>query len=254
MRSLPPTRSLAARAAEDLRTAIRDGLLGVEGRLPSEPTLAAELRVSRATLRHAISILEEEGLVSRRQGTGTFVVEQVRQLRNNLNANFGVTDLIEAAGWEPGTRSFSISETVADRVTAARLGVPPRSHVVEVRRVRLADDRPVAFTVDVTPSVLLKDHGLDVESLEGLLADRQSLYRVLEDRGVVVHHGVATIRPAVASPEQARLLDLADGALLLLLDQVDYTADGEAVVLSEEFHVADVLSVQVYRKGPGARG
>ena len=253
LRSLAPGRTLSDRAADDLREAIRAGLFGPEGRLPSEPALAAQLSVSRATLRHAISILEEEGLVTRRQGTGTFVVEPVRRLRNNLNANFGVTDLVEAADWRPGMRGLVVTEQVADRATIQRLSLPPRSKVVLVQRVRTADERPVASTLDRLPSALLREHGLDVPLFEAALAQEQSLYRLLEHHGVTVHHGIATIRPAVATEDQARQLELPSRALLLLLDQVDYTADGEAVLLSEEYHVADILAVQVYRKGPGSR-
>ena len=253
LRSLPSSRTLPDRAADDLREAIRGGLFGPQGRLPSEPTLATQLAVSRATLRHAISILEEEGLVTRRQGSGTFVVEPVNRLRNNLNANFGVTDLVEAAGWQPGTRNLAVREHVADRAMTQGLGLPPRSKVVSVERVRTADERAVAYTLDHLSSAMLREHNLDVDLFESGLSSEQSVYRLLELHGVTVHHGIATVRPAVATETQRQLLGLPSGALLLLLDQVDYTADGEAVLLSEEYHVADLLAVQVYRKGPGSR-
>src|SRR5947207_1711412 len=98
LRSLRHQPSLTQRAADDLRRAIQDGHYEQTGRLPAEPDLARQLGVSRATLRHAISVLQEEGLVTRRHGSGTFVAGRIAELRNNLNVNFGVTDLIDAAG------------------------------------------------------------------------------------------------------------------------------------------------------------
>src|SRR5436190_4134018 len=72
-------------------------------RLPPEPELAGELGVSRPTLREALRSLEDEGVVTRSRGTGTFVSHRPR-LRNNLDVNFGVTDAIRQAGMTPGYR------------------------------------------------------------------------------------------------------------------------------------------------------
>ena len=253
LHTLGPQFSLPERAAEDLRASIRDGRIATNGRLPSELELVRQLGVSRATLRHAISILEEEGLVRRRQGHGTFVVEQVRSLQNNLNQNFGVTDLIEAAGWQPGVRDLEIAIELADLMTAQRLSLPPRSRVHVIRRTRLADGRPIACTVDMVPVSLLVEREIDPAALQSLLLEEQSLYRLLARFGLVVHHGLATIQPVGLDAAMSKALELKTGALALLMDQVDYTAEGEPVVLSREYHPKDVLSVQVYRKGPGPR-
>jgi GntR family transcriptional regulator len=253
LHTLGPQFSLPERAAEDLRASIRDGRIVKDGRLPSELELVRQLGVSRATLRHAISILEEQGLVRRRQGHGTFVVEQMRALQNNVNQNFGVTDLIEAAGWQPGTRDLQIAVELADLVTAQRLSLPPRSRVHVIRRTRLADGRPIAYTVDVVPALLLAEREIAATALEGLLSEEQSLYRLLAKFAVVVHHGLATLQPVGLEASIAKALDLKAGAMALLLDQVDYTADGEPVVLSREYHPKDLFTVQVYRKGPGPR-
>ena len=253
LHSLNPGMSLPERVADDLRLAIRDGRIVKGGRLPSETDLVSQLGVSRATLRHAISILEEEGLVRRRQGYGTFVVEQVQGLQNNINQNFGVTDLIEAAGWEPGTRDLQVAAEWADRTTARRLAMPPRSRIQVVRRTRLANGRPVAYTVDMVPATIFDERNIEPDDLRGLLDKEQSVYRILARLGVVVHHGIATVGPVALEAAIAAALELPEGALALILDQVDYTADGDAVLLSKEYHPKDVLTVQVYRKGPGPR-
>jgi GntR family transcriptional regulator len=253
LRTLSPSTSLPERAAENVRAAIRNGHIVRDGRLPTEPDLAKQLGISRATLRHAISILEEEGLVLRRQGKGTFVVEQMQQLENNMNQNFGVTDLIEAAGGVPGTLSLKARTEWADRNTARRLALPPRSQVHVIQRTRTANGKPVAYTVDVIPVRVFAECEFAIADVKRLLGKEQSLYRLLAVLGIVVHHGIATIEPVALDADIARALKVATGTLALLLDQVDYTADGEPVVLSHEYHPQNVLSVQVYRKGPGPR-
>src|SRR5947209_8531546 len=95
---LRPRPSLAEQAAADLRDAIRTGAFGTSGQLPSEPALSRQLGVSRPTVRHALSLLEQQGLIVRRQGLGTFVLDRVAGLSELLNNNSGVTEMIRAAG------------------------------------------------------------------------------------------------------------------------------------------------------------
>jgi len=75
--------------------------------------------------------------------------------------------------------------------------------------------------------------------------------RALDKIGLVIHHGIAEMSPATATDEQARLLRIQRKALLLRISQVDYHSDGDAIVFSDEYHVADAFKVTVYRKGSG---
>jgi GntR family transcriptional regulator len=222
---------------EDL---IRRGELRPGSQLPSEGELAEMLSVSRPTLREALGTLEAEGFVVRRRGIGTFVGADAL-LRKNLNANFGVTDLIESLGSAPAAQAISIEDIEADETEAEVLGVPVGSPLVRVQRVRTSDELPVVFSIDVLP----RDLVANVARLgEG------SIYRVLESVGHPVHHGVARIRPVNADRDLARWLRLEEGAPLLLLDQIDYEATERALLHSLEWHVADAFEVTVYRKGP----
>jgi DNA-binding GntR family transcriptional regulator len=78
-----------------------------------------------------------------------------------------------------------------------------------------------------------------------------SIYTALAERDLPVHHGVATITPAEASGEVARRLGVEPGALLLTLFQLDSTADGTVVLVSQEHHLADAFEFTVYRRGSG---
>src|SRR2546427_8274130 len=89
------------RVQDELTQRIDRGMLPAGSRLPSEPALATELGVSRATLREALRALEGEGLVRRMWGSGTYVAE-VGRVANSLDENFGGTHAIRTAGLRAG--------------------------------------------------------------------------------------------------------------------------------------------------------
>jgi GntR family transcriptional regulator len=248
LNAVPPHMSLPERAAQDIRRAI-EAAAYPEGRLPAEGVLAQQLGVSKATVRHAVSILEQEGLLSRRQGAGTFVVGRALGLHNNLTVNFGVTDLIESSGFVAGTLDLSALIESPDARIQQALNVTARARVVMLRRTRTADDRVVARTTDAVDLRLFTERGIsDVQAVE-LVRSSESLYKALATIGVAVRDGVAELGPATADAALARQLSVRRGALLLRLDQTDYDITGAPIVQSVEFFIADAFKFQVFRKG-----
>lgn len=240
-----PRLSLAVRS--DLAARISHGRFRTGRRLPPEPELAAELGVSRATLREALRSLEDEGLVRRTRGAGTFVVERPR-LANNLAENFGVTDAIRSAGLQPGYEEPATHVEPAAPTEAERLGLSPGDEVLVVERVRTADGRPVVFSRDILPTAVLGGRDLAQRLVRG------SIYEVLERAlGIAVHHGVAGFEPVRADRLTAAKLRVPKGTLLLYLRQVDYDEAGRPVLSSHEHHVADAFEFTVVRRGPGRR-
>src|ERR687896_843249 len=137
-RTVDRPRPRAAAVRHELALGIGQGRGRAGDRLPAEPELAAALGVSRATLRDALQSLEEDGFVTREHGAGTFVTFRPR-LRNNLDVNFGVTQLIQAQGLEPGTTSLRVSTAAPDEDGVEKLALAPDDEVVVVERVRTAD-------------------------------------------------------------------------------------------------------------------
>lgn len=240
------TRSLRHQLADELRGQIHAGDWTPGDKLPSEPELARRRAVSRSSVRAAIAMLEEEGFVHRRHGSGTYVTHRPALL-NDLRRNFGVSSLIASTGLEPGTIDEVYGLVAASPAVATALAVGADEVVSSFRRVRTADGRRVVDatdwcrTDDLTPEELREIGG-------------GSIYSALAARGLIVHHGVAKLTPGNADADTARRLDVARGALLLTIDQVDTTADGVPVLVSREHHLADAFSFTVLRNGPGAAG
>jgi GntR family transcriptional regulator len=237
-------RTRVGEARENLARQIDEGKLRPGQRLPSEPNLAASMGISRATLREALRSLEEDGFVRRIQGAGTFITHR-RRLKNNLDTNFGVTDLIRSMGRRPGTEGLTVGRHTASEEEVGLLGLEPGSGVLRLERIRTADGEPVVFSVDVVAESVIPG-GLSLDRL-----GRGSIYTLLEERcGVSVRQGVASIRPANADRDLAAKLAVPEGTLLLYLLQVDYDTEGRPVLLSHEHHVADAFEITVVRRGP----
>jgi GntR family transcriptional regulator len=242
----PRPRSTSVR--DELTRRIDSGRLVSGSRLPSEPDLAAELGVSRATLREALRTLEAEGSLRRVWGSGTYVADRDR-VANSLDLNFGVTDAIRAAGMRAGIRDARSWVEPASLGEATQLGIEPGRDVRYVERVRTANDKPVVFSRDILPDHLVEDRPDVVEQLL-----ERSIYEVLERAlGLIVSRGVAGFRPVGADRMVASRLRVPRGELLLYLWQVDYTDDGAAVLSSHEYHLADAFEFSVMRRGPGRR-
>src|SRR5262245_36326218 len=232
----------------ELAERIDGGRLAAGTRLPSEPELAAEFGVSRATLREALRALERQGLVRRRWGSGTYVTERTRGA-NSLEEHFCVSDAIRAPGMQDGTGQARTCTGAASAGEAERLELDPGQDVLVVERVRTADGRPVVFSRDILPGRIIGDRA---DVADQMLS--RSIYEVLErDLGIVISHGVASYSPVRAARTVDHVQGTRTGDLLLYLWQVDYAEGGAAVLSSHEYHLADAFDFSVVRRGPGRR-
>jgi GntR family transcriptional regulator len=236
-------RSLRHSLAQELRTRILAGEWRPGERIPSEPELARRRTVSRSSMRAAITMLEEDGVVSRKHGSGTYVTHRPA-LPHDLGRNFGVSSLIRSTGMKPGTVEAIAGAVPAPPAVAEALGMPDGTLVSSLRRVRTADGRRVVEVTDWCRIEHLAPEELP-EIPEG------SIYAALAARGLAVDHGVADLTPSNADGDLARRLDVPRGTLLLTIDQIDRTADGVAVLVSREHHVADAFTFTLLRRGPG---
>jgi GntR family transcriptional regulator len=224
---------------ESLLRDLTSGKLEPGAKLENENDLADRFAVSRATVREAVSGLMDAGYLARRHGSGTYVTASPRT-RHPLETTVSYTGMIRESGHEPD--ETVLSKGVRPPADAERrlLLLADGESVMEVERVRLADGRPVIYSRDRIPVGLLGDHSAE--------AMDSSLYLLLEAAGHPVARASAQLIPTLANAKLARLLQVKRGAPLLRIDQVDYDQRGRAVMLSDEWHVADAFELIVNRR------
>lgn len=192
----------AEKSARSKRQRVRDGLLVLHAELspgaviPPERELAAKWGVSRPTLRSAVDELVAEGYLARRQGSGTFVTHP--KVAQPLTLTSFSEDM-RRRGMRPGGGVLSFRAQLAGAKVGSRLSVSPRTTVWSIRRLRTADDEPMAIEQAYLPQALLPDlQPTDIES--------RSLYEHFREVGVRLGVATQSIEPTVTSEEESDLL------------------------------------------------
>ena len=197
-----------------IRADIASGIYTVHSRIPSEAELGETYQVSRVTVRKALAELTREGLLRRMQGKGTYVCAP--RLKTNLRE---VTSFHEAClmmGCTAGTKVISAGVVHGEESIREKLA-ERADEVVEMVRLRMADDVPVMLETNCFP---MKYAALLRENLNG------SLYHLLSKQGIEAASGVHEISLCYASIQQAKLLEVEVGTALLQLDQVIFDQHG----------------------------
>jgi GntR family transcriptional regulator len=210
-------------------------------RLLSEPDLAKQLGVSRATLREAMRTFETQGLIRRRQGAGTFVVGQVPVLESGLEMLESVETMAQRLGLEVSISDLQIESSFADQEHANGLGIPFASRLTRVRRVIRADSRPVAFLIDILPEDVLKYDQLP-DSFKGSVLD------FLLKRGDALTVSRAAISATNAVADVAKALEIQRGDVLLRFISQLYTGDGRIVDYSSSYFIPGYFNFHVVRR------
>lgn len=129
-------------------------------RLISEPELAKQMGVSRATLREAMRTFETQGVIRRRQGSGTYVVGKVPVIDAGLERLESIETMARRMNLEITISDLHVEQTEADKDMAANLKVDAGSRLTRIRRVIRADRRPAAYLVDILPESILEPDDL----------------------------------------------------------------------------------------------
>lgn len=229
-----------------VRAEIERGQYQPGDRLPSEPELIQRYGVSRITVRQAFDELEAEGLVVRRHGKGTYVAE--KRIEQDLVRLTDFVEDMELAGLAPSSQVLTFTREPATHVVAEALALSAGEEVVRVDRLRLANTRPIAY--DATWLPLRFGLLLSAEMLT-----HETIYHILETcYSIPVEAGIFHITAATATPVQARLLEVAPGAALLLIQRISYTTGEIPVYVQERYYLPDRVSYRVtlHRHGNGA--
>jgi GntR family transcriptional regulator len=214
-----PVRQIRYRQiAAVLRERIESGGYPPGGVLPSEAELGGEFAVSRVTVRRALEILRDDGVVDARQGSGWFVAQE--PLRQSLGSLATIESQLAAEGIRPERRVLEFEFTTA---TAPLRSVLRTDRVLRVERLNLADGQPFALVTVWCPADLAQRWSLaDVE--------RSPFYELLDGP---LERAVQTIGAEAASPHSASLLRIPVGSPVLRCHRVTSRPGGMPVLVSE---------------------
>jgi GntR family transcriptional regulator len=210
--------------------------------LPSEPALADQLGVSRSTLREAMRLFEARGMVVRRRGIGTYVARPPAVIESGLEQLANVESLAAQIGVELEACDLEIEERPAQECDASHLMIAVGSPIVELRRVILADGRPVAYFVDCLPRPYLDPTEID-DDFSG------SVLRMLLDRtDLQLDRSQAEITALPADSMVADGLGIHPGDVLLYLEARLLAEDGHVVDFSRSYCLPGTFRFHVVRR------
>jgi len=201
------------RLMRSIENVISAGPIEPGAALPSERDLAKALDVSRVTVRKAIAGLVGEGLLTQRHGAGTFVAGRIVKSFSKLTS---FSDDLRVRGLEP--RSVVLDRSVGEVTPeeAMALNLSPGARVVRLRRLRYADEQPLAIERSVIPLSILPD----AESVS------TSLYDALAAVGHRPTRALQRLRAVAFDAEHARLLGIAIGSPGLFIERRGFLDDG----------------------------
>jgi GntR family transcriptional regulator len=213
-----------------LRQAIEGRVLGPTDALPPERDLADEFHVSRITVRKAIDGLVSEGLLVRRQGSGTFVSSRVEK---NFSKLTSFSEDMRARGRAPHSVWLRKSAGSVTPEEALTLRSSPGTPVFRFHRIRFADDTPMA----VEYATVLGSCLPAIEAVES------SLYEALERTGNRPVRALQRLRAVLLAAEQAELLKASERDAGLLVERLGFLKDGRAVEFTQTYYRGDIYDV-----------
>lgn len=233
-------RHLYLQVIDRLKQDIDKGIFKEKEKLPSEFELAKSLGVSRATLREALRLLEEENVIIRRHGVGTFVNSKPI-FTSGIEQLSSVSSMIRKAGMEPGTIYLSSMQAIPSEDDILRFQCGDEKSIVTMERVRTANGEPVVYCVDKVPKNYLPN--------DFLIREEGSIFTALEESGEIhISYAVTFIDPVgyheIASPT----LNCEPETSLLVLKQLHYDENDRVVLYSKNYFRADKFSFHVVRK------
>lgn len=220
--------------AQHLEQAISSGLIPPGMSFDNEIVMAERLGLSRPTMRRAMQHLVEQGLIVRRRGIGTRVVQP--KVRRPLELT-SLYDDLAGSGQAPTTKLLSFDTVAADKTAAEKLGMDEGTPIVRIERLRSASGLPIARMTNYLPERVVDFNPDDLEE--------RGLYDLLRTQGVHLHSAVQTVGARTADSVEARLLGEPRGAAVLTMQRVSFDDRGDPVEWGDHLYVASRYSFEI---------
>jgi GntR family transcriptional regulator len=225
---------------EDIIANILNGNYKPYDRLPSQRALAEEYGLSHMTIRRAINELKREGFIHAQQGRGLFVAEPKQEAE--LGPLLGFTEDMALRGMKASSQVLEAKIVNASTILAHTLKVVVGTPLVHLKRLRLADNEPMAIQSTYLPHALcpgLLKHNLETRSLFSVLRDDYALHLADSENAVSAE---------LASAEEAELLKLIPPAALLVTEQITYIDGGQPIEYVRSQYRGDRYRMRIGRE------
>jgi GntR family transcriptional regulator len=226
--------------AETLEEILQDMETG--SYLPSEPDLAEQLGVSRATLREAMRTFEGRGWIVRRQGVGTYVTRPPQVIPTGLEVLESIETRAARLGMDVSMGGYWIEHRQPSEAEVEKFEIAGDRDVLEVSRVILTENRPVAYLIDSLPQGILEEHEL-VDHFQGSVLDH-----LLKRGSPRLSHSQAEISAVAAPGSIARRLNIQRGDVLQLFEAWLYAQDGRVIDHSYSYFLPGIFRFHVVRR------
>tara|TARA_Y100001935_G_scaffold105768_1_gene87686 strand:+ start:51090 stop:51878 length:789 start_codon:yes stop_codon:yes gene_type:complete len=226
---------------EWLQEQIETGVFKANEKLPSENDLSEQFEVSRVTVRRALQTLENEKVIYRCQGVGSFVNDN--RAHNPLMELKDFMEEVTNSGFSAESRVVSYEQKHADKEIADMLNIKEEAMIVEIDRVRLGDGEPIAY--DQTWMPVFYGQLIDGHDLQ-----KRSIYQILESEyEIPVLKGCYRIEAVNATPEQATHLNLQENDALMKITRITFTIGDKPIYYQRRYLRSDklVYEFQVHR-------
>jgi len=212
-----------------LEQAIEEGILLPNTSLPPEREIAEITDLSRVTVRKAIQELVREGTVEQRQGSGSFVREPLTRVEQSLSQLTSFTEDMQRRGLATTSQWLERGIFMATPDEIEVLGLSKGDQVARIYRLRQAGNRPMA----------LERAALPLDILPNPTAVTTSLYELLHQTGTRPIRATQKISAINLAPEEAELLDVAEGAAGLRIQRTSQLRDGRVAELTKSIYRGD---------------
>ncbi|MCJ8298086.1 MAG: GntR family transcriptional regulator [Pseudomonadales bacterium] len=233
------SRPLYMQLQKRIREAVAEGILKSGDTIPPEREIAAQLNVSRVTVRRAIDDLVKEGLFTQRQGAGTFVTDRIQQPLNYLKS---YTEVMAERGQVAGSKWLDRSLGLATEEEQKALKLTEADEVVRLYRLRTADGQPMALELASLPR----------KFLDNPFAISASLYQTLAENGFRPVKALQKIRATSIDAKRAELLNIEVNSAVLYIERLGLLKDGTPMEFTRSYFPGDSYDFVAEIRNPGS--
>ncbi|WP_454111856.1 GntR family transcriptional regulator [Microbacterium aurum] len=238
----PRRASTAERLRDSIEALIHRDDLAPGDQMPTEQVLSERLGFSRSTVREALRLLEQDGLLRAEQGRGRFVSGAgALRVERPVTKYESITEMLEGLGYRVTSAVLDVGESTATAEEAEALQLQEGDPVVRLVRLRCGNDIPLVFSINVIPR----------DCLPGPIGHRDwsgSLSRALEAHGRTIVSSVARISAVDVPAEYGERFSLSQYDPWLLATETCITTDGSPVVYAQEYHRGSEIAFNVLRR------